>query len=56
MADKIQIRTIRQEDNYALAKIIRDTLIEFKANKPGTAFYEDATDHLYESFQINKAN
>jgi putative acetyltransferase len=55
MSDKIEIRNIKKEDNYALAKIIRDTLAEFKANKKGTAFYEDATDHLYEEFQINRA-
>ena len=55
MGNKIEIRNIKQEDNYALAKIVRDTLAEFKANKRGTAFYEDATDHLYEVFQINKA-
>ena len=55
MSDKIEIRNIKKEDNYILAKIIRDTLTEFKANKRGTAFYEDGTDHLYEEFQINRA-
>src|SRR5688500_9877267 len=55
MEDKIEIRNIRREDNYAIAKIVRDTLTEFKANKRGTAFYEDSTDHLYEEFQIEKA-
>ena len=55
MSNKIEIRTIQQKDNYALSKIIRDTLIEFKANKPRTAFYEDATDRLYEEFLIKRA-
>ena len=55
MSDKIEIRTIKHEDNYALAKLVRDTLIEFKANKPGTAFYDDSTDHLYETFQAGKS-
>ncbi len=55
MSDKIEIRNIRQADNYKLAKIIRDSLTEFKANKPGTAFYDDVTDHLFESFNISGA-
>ena len=43
-------RTILPGDNKALAKIIRDTLAEFKANKPGTVYYDDTTDHLFEVF------
>lgn len=49
MAETI-IRTIQQEDNAALAKIIRDALAEFGANKPGTVFYDPTTDHLFEVF------
>jgi putative acetyltransferase len=44
------IRTIRQDDNPALATIIRDTLKEFNANKPGTVYFDDSTDHLFEVF------
>lgn len=44
------IRTILPGDNKALAKIIRDTLSEFKANKPGTVYYDDTTDHLSDVF------
>lgn len=44
------IRTIKASDNTALAKIIRDTLKEFNANKPGTVYFDDRTDHLYEEF------
>ena len=44
------IRTIQPGDNEALAKVIRDTLQEFKANKPGTVYYDDRTDHLFEEF------
>ena len=40
------IRTILPEDNKALAKIIRNSLEEFKANKPGTVYFDDTTDHL----------
>lgn len=47
----IVIRTIRKEDNQALAKIIRDTLAEFGANHPGTVYYDPTTDALYELFQ-----
>ena len=49
MSDFI-IRTIEPGDNAALAKIIRDTLKEFKANKPNTVYYDDRTDHLFEEF------
>ncbi len=44
------IRTITPADNKALATIIRDSLVEFKANKPGTVYFDDATDHLTEVF------
>src|SRR5882762_9228815 len=47
MSDLI-IRKIEPGDNAALAKIIRDTLAEFKANKPNTVYYDDRTDHLFE--------
>ncbi|MBA2500683.1 MAG: GNAT family N-acetyltransferase [Chitinophagaceae bacterium] len=47
----IKIRTIQQEDNVPLARIIRDTLLEFKANRPGTVYYDKTTDHLFELFQ-----
>ena len=46
-----EIRTILPEDNTALAKIIRDTLTEFGANKPGTVYFDDATDHLSDVFK-----
>jgi len=51
MSDFI-IRTIEAGDNAALAKIIRDTLAEFKANKPNTVYYDDRTDHLFEEFRV----
>lgn len=49
--DKIEIRDIRMEDDNAMAKIICKTLKEFKADKPGTAFYDDSTDNLFECFK-----
>ena len=48
------IRKIEPTDNEALAKIIRDALTEFKANKPGTVYFDDSTDHLYELFKQEK--
>jgi hypothetical protein len=35
-----EIRTIQPADNKALATIVRDSLAEFGANKPGTVFYD----------------
>ena len=49
--ENINIRPIRQRDNPVLAKIIRDTLTEFKANHPGTVYFDASTDHLYELFR-----
>lgn len=55
MTSGIIIRNIEQGDNAALAKIIRDTLKEFKANKPGTVYYDKTTDHLYDVFKTAKS-
>jgi len=48
---EIQIRPIGPGDNSTLARIIRDSLAEFGANKPGTVYYDSTTDHLYELFR-----
>ena len=45
------IRPIEPGDNPQLAIIIRSALTEFGANKPGTVFYDDSTDHLFELFR-----
>lgn len=47
----ILIRKIELKDNSVLASIIRSSLAEFGANKPGTVFFDNTTDHLYEMFQ-----
>lgn len=49
--EEISIRTIQKKDNEALAFIIRNTLTEFGANHPGTVYYDESTDHLFEVFQ-----
>lgn len=48
--ESVTTRTIGPGDNAALAKIIRNSLAEFGANKPGTVFYDPTTDHLFEMF------
>lgn len=48
---EITIRLIEPSDNPVIAQIIRDTLTEFGANKPGTVFFDESTDHLYELFR-----
>jgi len=49
---KVEIRTILKQDNTRLAEIIRKTLTEFGADKPGTVFYDKSTDRLSEVFAI----
>jgi putative acetyltransferase len=51
MSSSITIRTIEQKDNAALAVIVRTSLAEFGANKPGTVYFDPTTDALYELFQ-----
>ena len=51
MESRITIRKIAATDNEVLAKIIRTALTEFGADKPGTVYYDDTTDHLFELFQ-----
>jgi len=53
--DNLVIRKIELADNPSLAMLVRNTLAEFGANRPGTAYYDDATDHLYEVFQAEKS-
>ena len=49
------IRPIEPGDNKAIAAIVRDTLVEFGANHPGTVFFDPTTDHLYELFRKDKS-
>jgi len=44
------VRAIEKEDNPEIAAIIRAVLTEFKANKPGTVYYDPTTDDLYNLF------
>ncbi len=51
MIQQITIRQIQQHDNAAIAAVIRNTLLEFGAARPGTVYYDNTTDHLFELFQ-----
>jgi len=51
MNNSVVIREIRKEDNQQLAHIIRSVLAEFKANKPGTVYYDPTTDDLFTLFR-----
>jgi putative acetyltransferase len=48
--ESFTIRTIEEKDNAAIARIIRTTLEEFGANHPGTVYYDNTTDDLYQLF------
>jgi putative acetyltransferase len=53
--EEIIIRRIDRKDNAALARLIRSTLKEFGANHPGTVYYDESTDHLFEVFQTPRS-
>lgn len=46
----MHIRKIITDDNTALALIIRNSLSEFNAARPGTVYFDETTDHLSDSF------
>jgi len=46
----ISLRPILKEDNREIARIIRQVLAEFGANKPGTVYFDPTTDALFELF------
>ena len=49
------IRPIKEQDDAEVGQLIKTVLTEFKANKPGTAYYDDITDHLSTLFTNPKA-
>ena len=51
MTTAIAIRNILPGDDHALATIIRKSLEEFGAAKPGTVYFDPTTDHLFEVFK-----
>ena len=51
----IQISRIQPSHNKALATIVRNTLAEFGANRPGTVYFDPSTDSLFEVFQAPRS-
>jgi len=49
------IRPIKSSDDAALSKLIKSVLTEFKANKPGTAYFDESTNHLSVVFENPKS-
>lgn len=49
------VRKIKAGDDARLAAVIRETLAEFNANKPGTVYFDPSTDHLSEVFKAAKS-
>lgn len=46
----LTLRSLQPADNPVIAKIIRKGLEDFKANKPGTVYFDPTTDHLSDVF------
>jgi putative acetyltransferase len=53
MLQHLTIRPIQEVDNKGMAQVIRATLEEFKANKPGTVYFDESTDRLFQLFQTS---
>lgn len=49
------IREIKTKDNKALAKVIRNVILEMGAPKVGTAYEDKATDKIFETYEKEKA-
>lgn len=54
-SDGYIIREIKEEDNQAIAQVIRDVLIEMGVPKVGTAYADKALDVMYETYNTNRA-
>jgi putative acetyltransferase len=54
MTSSFQLQPIQPADNPEIARIIRQCLEEFGANKPGTVYFDATTDALYELFTENE--
>lgn len=51
MDKQVHIREIQPADNAEIATIIRSSLAEFGAAKPGTVYFDPTTDDLYTLFR-----
>jgi putative acetyltransferase len=50
------IRSIQKKDDPAVAKMIRDVLVEQGAPKTGTAYEDYATDNMFETYDKNRSD
>lgn len=48
----VTIRPITAADNAAIAKVIRTTLEEYGAARPGTVYFDETTDRLSQLFTL----
>lgn len=51
----MQIRKIQMKDNAAVEKIIKETLMEFDAAVPGTAFMDNSISNMFDAYQTRKS-
>lgn len=50
------IRKLKEGDNETMARIIRNSLSEFKAAKAGTVYFDKTTDHLSDLFKAKNSD
>ncbi len=55
MGKRTIIRKINANDNARLAVIIRNSLAEFNAAKPGTVYFDETTDNLSQLFKTKRS-
>ncbi|HEX8562598.1 MAG TPA: GNAT family N-acetyltransferase [Flavobacterium sp.] len=53
--NEIIIREIKKEDNAAVAKVIREVLIEHNVPKVGTAYADPELDQMFEAYDVPRA-
>ncbi|MBD0849123.1 GNAT family N-acetyltransferase [Maribacter arenosus] len=53
--DTAIIREIEPEDNLEVATVIRKVLIDLGVPKVGTAYADEALDHMYQNYDVPKA-
>ncbi len=54
MMTNFKIREILMSDNHDIASVIREVLTEFGGNRPGTAYFDFDTDHMFEAYQAER--
>ncbi len=50
------IREIKKADNAQVARVIRKVLVDLGVPKVGTAYADTALDHMYENYNVPRAN